>query len=138
MIKLQKQPDRVYGLYRNDEMNSILSKISDATLRTAPFQSGSDSLVLFPHLVLEAKRSAAAGDFCNIQNQTALPIRALLRLQQTLLGTDGPESPPCPPLVWFVANQGQIWFASAAYIEEPSSHTPKYVGSVSLVIALFS
>lgn len=67
--------------------------------------SGKTSLLL-PFLVVEAKSEQGGPGFRAIQNQTAFPIRRLLKAQKDLIGHD-PLAEPC--LVWFFAYQGEVW-----------------------------
>ncbi len=89
------KPDRVIGLrglrhmaYNSSQCPLIRKKI------------------FLPFLVIEAKKEANAPGFQAIQQQTAFPIRRLLKAQKELLGNDQ-NSASC--LVWFFAYQGELW-----------------------------
>ena len=116
----------MWGLKRLDDISSKLDKIHPADIWITPFKEESNHNMIAPFLVLEAKASGAADDLRNIRRQTAYPIRVLAKLQHQLLGLVEESQSSCPtPLVWFVANRGQIWYVSALYMEDKSSD--KYV-----------
>ena len=62
--------------------------------------------ILYPFLVLEAKREDDAPGFRSVERQTAFPLRRFLKIQDALqkAGTKNLD-----PLVWFFAYQGEIW-----------------------------
>jgi hypothetical protein len=72
-------------------------------LRRSPF---GDGRVLYPFLIIEAKSEKGSTGFESIENQTAFPIRTLLKLQNDLSIASGTS---IKPLVWFLANQGDEW-----------------------------
>ena len=62
--------------------------------------------MLYPFLVLEAKREDDAPGFRSVERQTAFPLRRFLKLQDTLRKA---SSKSLDPLVWFFAYQGEVW-----------------------------
>ena len=81
-------------------------------LRQSPFIDGK---VLFPFLIIEAKSEKGSPGFESIENQTAFPIRTLLKLQNDLSGT---SETSIKPLVWFLANQGDEWRVYGSVVDD--------------------
>lgn len=96
-----RAPDCVFGLRETKCFNT-----QDAArhgLRQSPYKDGQ---VLYPFLIIEAKSEKGSPGFESIENQTAFPIRTLLKLQYDLAMASGRD---VRPLVWFLANQGDDW-----------------------------
>lgn len=135
----KRKPDRVYGLRQTPNFSQRLSTpvtllrefakaetlkaISEVSaseagdllvediLQAAPFNSIGDPL-LFPFLVIEAKSEEGRG-FHSCGIQTALPLWALLKLQDRLQTLTRPMSELGGPLVWYIAYRGDDWRVSA-------------------------
>ena len=85
-------------------------------LRATPFRRIGEPL-LFPFLILEAK-SAKGEDFESIKNQTAFPIRTLLKIQADLRNECGQRIYwQGGPLVWFLSNRGEDWRLAACFVD---------------------
>ena len=95
-------PDRVVGLSRTRRFQNAIAS-SPLELNHFPV-TGMD--ILYPFLVLEAKREDDAPGFRAVERQTAFPLRRFLRLQDALQKAC---SKNLDPLVWFFAYQGEVW-----------------------------
>jgi hypothetical protein len=119
-----RKPDRVVGLKKTRVFASLFdtSTLGD-NIRSTPFSESEDPL-LFPFLVLEAKREKSTEGFEEIQTQTAFPIRELLQLQEGIRASASQQTPSAAPLVWFIANRGDSWRVYGCYItdEDPKSY----------------
>lgn len=110
-----QQPDRVYGLKHTDHLKSLLMSEKGQELRHSPFDGG---LVSYPFLILEAKAEKGAAGFSAVEDQTAFPIRTLLKIQQQLQTVSGSNNVNDPgPLVWFLANRGDEWRVYGCVVE---------------------
>ncbi|OQV10921.1 hypothetical protein CLAIMM_14842 [Cladophialophora immunda] len=114
-------PDRVVGLRLNGRYRRYIGAAPSQLMHTCLKEKSS---LLYPFLVLEAKREQDAPGFQSIGQQTAFPIRRMLQTQQSLLqkAAESISEPPeylVDPLVWFLCNQGEIWRLYAAVIEGP-------------------
>lgn len=130
----RQEPDRVYGLQATRNFEDLLSRPIPSTtagtapttvgdlVRSSPFKSESDPL-LFPFLVLEAKSESSSNGFDDIQVQTALPIWALLKLQEGLQLQAGAES-HSHPLVWFLASRGDAWQVYGCHVIRGANGAP--------------
>jgi hypothetical protein len=139
----RKEPDRVYGLQATKNFEKLLSTSigspSDSddqitlrdVVRSSPFKESAEPL-LFPFLILEAKSDTSACGFDDIQNQTAFPIMSLLKLQHDLY-TQVPGNNSNGPLLWFLANRGDVWRVYGCCVTEGES--TNYVGFHALVEA---
>jgi hypothetical protein len=96
-----QEPDRVFGLRDTKAFKTAASAYEG--LKQSPFKDGK---VLYPFLIIEAKSEKASPGFESIENQTAFPIRTLLKLQNDL---NGVSERSMKPLVWFLTNQGDEW-----------------------------
>lgn len=124
----REKPDRVYGLrvtrrlerllhWTEDKRPASAGKHIGESLRTSPFRPDGEPII-FPFLALEAKSEKGSYNFSDIQIQTAFTIYTLLKLQEELRQAAGEESQwETGPLVWFLANKGEMWRVAAAYIE---------------------
>lgn len=114
-------PDRVVGLHLSDRYKRYVNAAPAQMTHTC--MKDKESL-LYPFLVLEAKRERDAPGFRSIGQQTAFPIRRMLQTQQSLLRKaaesvlDASKN-PIDPLVWFLCNQGELWRLYAAVIDGP-------------------
>jgi hypothetical protein len=117
-----QEPDLVLGL----RMTKSLEKCTSARLdlRHSPY---TDRWSVYPFLIIEAKSEKGSQGFESIEAQTALPIRALLRLQQNLQQTCDREF---DPLVWFLACQGDEWRVYASVVEESNFVRGPFLTSV--------
>ncbi|KAL2831480.1 hypothetical protein BDW59DRAFT_140211 [Aspergillus cavernicola] len=96
-----KKPDAVVGLRNNPQIREMLDNITDIASHPA-----NDPDMLFPFLVLEAKSEVGGPGFQSIETQTAFPIRSLVNFQESL---NQHREARRPPLVWFLAYQGDLW-----------------------------
>jgi len=115
------RPDRVVGLRKTKGFQRDIAS-SPHQLNHSPV-SGMD--MLYPFLVLEAKRVDDAPGFRSVERQTAFPLRRFLKLQEALKKA---SSKNLDPLVWFFAYQGEVWRLYAGTI----------VDSNFVMLALFS
>lgn len=129
VLDVPRKPDRVIGLKKTPAFTNLLdtTTLSD-NIRSTPFVESQDPL-LFPFLVLEAKRERSSDGFEEIQSQTAFSIRELLQLQLNLLqegirDNSSSEGHGIAPLIWFVANRGDTWRVYSCYItdEDPERY----------------
>ena len=116
----KQEPDRIYGLQKTRNFEDLLSRSMPCTssgtnpitvgdmIRSSPFKAESDPL-LFPFLVLEAKKESSSSGFDDIQAQTAFPIWTLLKLQEGLQSHKVGSESSFEPLVWFIATRGDAW-----------------------------
>ena len=141
LSKLKQEPDRVFGLRLTKNFQDILSRSitspSDRSgratvgqlIRTSPFKSESDPL-LFPFLILEAKKESNSNGFEDIQAQTAFPIWSLLRLQEDLQSHQVKDEHCFDPLVWFLASRGDVWRVYGCYVTKSANNELiRYVSS---------
>src|SRR6266498_4986773 len=97
----RKQPDRVHGLQRTSNFESLLQEpyahdepqqnrrlIEDVVKTSMNVENGGEP-ILFPFLVLEAKGEKSPQNFEHMEIQTAFPIKNALQLQYDLLKTKG-------------------------------------------------
>ena len=107
------KPDRVIGLSMNDRYRRYIGSF-DVEISHSPVKKAQ---LMYPFLVLEAKRENGAPGFRSVESQTAFPIRRFLRIQDELqrasenkIGLD--------PLVWFFAFQGEEWRLYSAILDK--------------------
>lgn len=126
-----ESPDRVYGLIQTDNFKLLLDSMDKRatsferplreTIEFSPFNQESEPL-LYPFLVMEAKKSDGAGRKIT-ELQTAFVLRRLLKLQLDLEVVTKEETMwHTGPLVWFLAHRGENWYVSAAFTE-PIEHS---------------
>ncbi|KAF2095704.1 hypothetical protein NA57DRAFT_79416 [Rhizodiscina lignyota] len=129
-----RRPDRVVGLKKTRAFANLLDASSSSDIRSTPFVESQDPL-LFPFLVLEAKREKSSEGFEEIQTQTAFPIRELLSLQENIRVTSSQETHSTAPLVWFIASKGDNWRVYSCYTtdESPNSYEIVQLWSGSLM-----
>jgi hypothetical protein len=128
-----KKPDRVVGLQETKAFEEIFEEFSkefgdeEVVNRLTPFNDTLQPLLL-PFLILEAKSERSADGFKKALVQTALPIWALLRLQEDVRVRASGDLSNTAPLVWYFANRGDSWRVYGCYI---TSDTPeKYVSEL--------
>jgi hypothetical protein len=139
LSKLKQEPDRVFGLRLTRNFQDILSQSiaspSDRSgyttigqlIRTSPFKPENDPL-LFPFLILEAKKESNSSGFEDIQAQTAFPIWSLLRLQENLQSHLVKDEYCFDPLVWFLASRGDVWRVYGCYVTKSANNeSSRYV-----------
>lgn len=97
-LSISMNPDRVIGLKSNIRPSSSSIKCSSPIIGRE---------ILYPFLVMEAKKELDAPGFLSIQKQTAFTIRRCLHVQQSLRPAF--ESVGEPFMVWFIAWQGEDW-----------------------------
>ncbi|KFY47732.1 hypothetical protein V496_10477 [Pseudogymnoascus sp. VKM F-4515 (FW-2607)] len=103
------KPDRVLGLSRTTKVRESIEACV-VNLVHAPVE-GND--MIYPFLILEAKREKNPPGFRAIEAQTAFAIRRFLRIQEDLHTSCQSH---LDPLVWFFAYQGDEWRLYAAII----------------------
>ena len=125
ILKAGRKPDRMIGLRVTPKLDKILNRtegpegytIGDS-ITTCPLKDNCEPL-LFPFLVLEAKSEKSSNPFSKINLQTGFAINAMLKLQRNLFNASiENRQAAMMPLVWFLANKGEIWRISGAYVEE--------------------
>jgi hypothetical protein len=101
-------PDAVIGLRKGAKYQEHIASFP-VQLTHSPLK-GVDTMI-YPFLVVEAKRERTTPGFRSIETQTAFPIRRFLKLQ-----IDLQKHSQCDldPLVWFFAYQGEVWRLYAA------------------------
>jgi hypothetical protein len=109
-----KKPDRIYGLRQTTDFETVLLTLRQP-VRTNPFEDMIEPL-LFPFLILEAKSERSPNGFHDVQSQTALPIRTLLKLQEDLQASVTAAEHGSGPLVWFLSSRGDAWRVYGCYV----------------------
>ncbi|KAF1949104.1 hypothetical protein CC80DRAFT_555718 [Byssothecium circinans] len=102
-LSISMSPDRVIGL-------SCTHRLRRYVARTSPILTHypiTGRQLLYPFLVIEAKKENDAPGFQAIQKQTAFPVRRLLTIQDELRQDSRVHCEPF--LVWFFAYQGEEW-----------------------------
>lgn len=97
------KPDRVIGLTMNDRYRGYIGS-SSVELSHSPVKKRQQ--LIYPFLVLEAKRENDAPGFRYVEAQTAFPMRRFLRIQDELQRASEIK---LDSLVWFFAFQGEEW-----------------------------
>lgn len=105
------KPDRVIGLSMTDRYRSYIGSFP-VELSHSPVKGRQ---LLYPFIVLEAKRENGAPGFRSVEAQTAFPIRRFLRIQDELQRASETE---LDPLVWFFAFQGEEWRLYSAILDD--------------------
>ncbi|KAH8685482.1 hypothetical protein BGZ60DRAFT_395270 [Tricladium varicosporioides] len=103
------KPDRVIGLSRTEKFRGSI----DACIMNLVHDPVKSDDMVYPFLVLEAKRERNPPGFRAIEAQTAFSIRRFLRIQEDLRTSCQGDF---DPLVWFFAYQGDEWRLYAAVI----------------------
>ena len=70
--------------------------------------------IMYPFLLVEAKREENAPGFRSLERQTSFPLRRLLKAQDYLQSLSGAKF---DPLVWFFGYQGEVWRLYAGVME---------------------
>ncbi|RYP08292.1 hypothetical protein DL765_008834 [Monosporascus sp. GIB2] len=136
----RKRPDRIHGLQQTKNFDMILQspyahddpphqppRLVEDVVKTTLNPDNGGSPLLFPFLILEAKREKGAENFEHMEIQTPFPIKHALQLQYDLLHTRGNTMDvPGGPLVWFMANRGEDWRVYAGHVQEREGR-PKYL-----------
>ncbi|RYP93668.1 hypothetical protein DL770_000199 [Monosporascus sp. CRB-9-2] len=136
----RKRPDRIHGLQQTKNFDMILqspyahddpphqpSRLVEDVVKTTLNPDNGGSPLLFPFLILEAKREKGTENFEQMEIQTSFPIKHALQLQYDLLHTCGNTMDvPGGPLVWFLANRGEDWRVYAGHVQEREGR-PKYL-----------
>lgn len=116
-LDVPMKPDRVIGLNVTEGFRECL-KMSRWNLESAPLKGLE---MIYPFLIIEAKKARHAPGFRSIERQTAFPIRRLLHVQDALRN-NSLEPGHDPPLVWFFAYQGEEWrLYSAVFLNRKMS-----------------
>jgi hypothetical protein len=105
------RPDRVVGLSRTNKFRKLIASCPPE-LTDSPIKG---MHILYPFVVMEAKREVDAPGFRAVEAQTAFPIRRFLKLQDALRKA---LSKSLDPLVWFFAYQGEGWRLYAGILED--------------------
>jgi hypothetical protein len=109
---ISMKPDRVFGLSRTKRLQESIEECVMVNLVHDPVKE--DNMV-YPFLVLEAKREKKPPGFRSVEAQTAFCIRRFLRIQEDLRTSCQSDF---DPLVWFFAYQGDEWRLYAAVIQD--------------------
>ena len=96
------KPDKLIGLRNTARYRQSIS-LHAPNIEYTPTANKD---LLFPFLVLEAKREKGAPGFRAVEMQTAFAIRSLLGLQD---GLRRASQDVLQPLVWFLGSQGDLW-----------------------------
>jgi hypothetical protein len=96
------RPDRTIGLKKTKEYREMIAAAL-GTLNPGPL---SHEGLIYPFLVVEAKRESDGDGFSLIEMQTAFPIRRFLKTQQELYTACKIRA---QPLVWFFGSRGDEW-----------------------------
>jgi hypothetical protein len=76
--------------------------------------------LLFPFLIHQIKSKESRSAFQSIRQETAISIRALLRIQKDLKAANKEMSEwRQGPLVWILMSNEETWRVSAGYFDEP-------------------
>ncbi|KAF2250070.1 hypothetical protein BU26DRAFT_518526 [Trematosphaeria pertusa] len=112
-LSVPMKPDRVIGLRPTSRINHCIAA-APRHLSHCPIRGRN---IVYPFLVIEAKKEEDAPGFRAIQKQTAFPVRRLLQAQNDLRSVCGVDCEPF--LVWFFAYQGEEWRLYAGTLESP-------------------
>jgi hypothetical protein len=104
-----------------DRPQRIPPRLIEKVVKTTMYPDTGAEPLLYPFLLLEAKREKDSDGFQSVEVQTALPIRHALSLQLELHRIartcgNGVEMSD-EPLVWFFAYCGEDWRIYAAFKE---------------------
>lgn len=140
MHKALQKPDAIFGLQATRNLENLLYDTKKRKLDSSddPRQlhelldpsplEPSASLrktgvpLLYPFVVVEAKKGTSDCDWHSINMQTAFPIRAFLLAQGRLRKAIGVYSErQFEPLLWYFAYKGEDWRLSVAYMKQPTS-----------------
>lgn len=107
------RPDRIVGLRLKEQYRPFFASNS-LDITHSPIEGRS---ILYPFLVVEAKREDNAPGFRYVEAQTSFPIRRLLKIQDDLRNA---HCSNLNPLVWFFAFQGEEWRLYAGTLKDSS------------------
>lgn len=96
------RPDRVVGFHINNRYREYIASYP-TVLTHCPVETME---LIYPFLVIEAKKESDAPGFRSVEAQTAFSIRRLLKIQDDLRTTGQNNH---DPLVWFFGFQGEVW-----------------------------
>jgi len=97
------RPDRVVGLRKTAKYKEYISSCPPY-LTHYPIKQKD---ILYPFLVVEAKKESNTPGFKSIERQTAFPVRRFLKIQDDL--RNARRTSCLDHLVWFFAYQGENW-----------------------------
>ncbi|KAL5048569.1 hypothetical protein BDW71DRAFT_205268 [Aspergillus fruticulosus] len=128
------RPDLVVGLANNPKSSKLLGapskddpekKVGEVLKSDIfanmgnPANMNEGSGMIFPFLVLEAKRASAPDSLESIARQMALPAYEMLRMQSCLLAdSTASQIGGRLPRVWLVSFKGQCWRLYVATVEQ--------------------
>lgn len=127
--KIPMKPDRVIGMSVKDKYQPFYE---NHTQSRSNRQSDNVNIIC-PFLVVEAKRAQNVPGFGAIEMQTSFPIRRFLMAQKILSSGTGSKT-KLEPLVWFFANQGELWKVYAGTLDEKEIVVRVLPSSVCLVL----
>jgi hypothetical protein len=104
-------PDRVIGLSMTDKYRGYIETFSE-DISHRPFKQME---LIYPFLVIEAKREKDAPGFRYVESQTAFSIRRFLKIQDELQMASPIKF---DPLVWFFGFQGDEWRLYGAVLDK--------------------
>ncbi len=142
-LKVPTKPDRVCGLKATDNIRRLLAKPLPpnswerqegpkpigSVIRTSVFRWEDDPL-LFPFLILEAKKDSVEGSWRAIEAQTVFPIWLALNLQRGLQSYRTGDHGLPDPFVWFIGYKGCEWRVYGCYSGAEEAPKPAYVSSI--------
>lgn len=96
------RPDRIVGLRMTTKDQSYIASFLPS-LTCCPIKQRD---ILYPFLVVKAKKDSETLGFKSIERQTAFPIRRFLQIQDDLRAIRRSD---LDHLVWFFAYQGENW-----------------------------
>lgn len=109
-FSIPMRPDRVVGLHKTDNYQKYIESCPPG-LTHYPIKGNQ---LLYPFLIIEAKRENDSPGFKSIEAQSAFPLKRFLKLQDDLrIARRG----SIDPLVWFFAFQGEEWRLYAGIFE---------------------
>ncbi|KAL3461821.1 hypothetical protein BJX64DRAFT_289004 [Aspergillus heterothallicus] len=136
------RPDLVVGLFNAKKWRKVLASTSNAhpgktvedVMKCDIFgkdeddSSDRDSTMIFPFLILEAKRARAPDSLEDIERQMALPAYEMLRTQNRLLENCNVTGINRRlPRVWLVSFKAQTWKLYVATMEPDDDSDGEYV-----------
>lgn len=140
------RPDLVVGLYNGLKTSRILNAparldprkwvgtvIEPDIFAKKDAKIKKNSGMIFPFLVLEAKRAKAPDSLEDMERQMALPAYEMLRTQKRLLeSSTAVQANDRLPRVWLVSFKAQIWKLYVATTERDEDDEDAYVGETQL------
>jgi hypothetical protein len=131
--KIPMRPDRIVGLRMTSKYRGYIASFSPS-LTHCPIKQKD---ILYPFLVVEAKKDSKTPGFKSIERQTAFPIRRFLQIQDNLRAV---RRGGLDHLVWFFAYQGENWrlYAGTYTDSKVASLSPSLSHTRRLVMKLFA